>query len=88
MTTNLNILGKIIKAGVVANIPKLHKDTMSVVRGMTSDPDWPAVQHRDLIVQYEPPTTRLRAPLRSLALWRYLVSHGIQTSDITAGMVK
>lgn len=82
------MLGKIIKANIVTNIPKIHKDTMSVVRGMSSDPDWSTVPHRDLIVQYEPPTSRLRAPLRSLALWRYLVNHGIPTSAITTDMVR
>lgn len=87
---SLSTLGTIIRAGVVANIAKIHGDTMKILRHAEKDPQWDLVptKERDAVVQYEPPTTRLTAPMRQCALWRYLVSHGVSPNDITADMVR
>lgn len=86
----ITTLGTIILAGVVSNIPKIHKDAMGIIRGASKDPAWDHVptKERDAVVQYEPPTTTLRAPLRQFALWRHLTTHGVRVDDITTEMMR
>lgn len=86
----ITTLGTIILAGVVANIPKIHKDATKIIREAPKDPAWDLVptKERDAVVQYEPPTVTLRAPMGSLALWRYMISHGVNVNDITKEMVE
>lgn len=86
----ITTLGSIILAATVANIPKIHKDAVKIIREESKDPQWDAVptSERDAVVQYEPPSVRLTAPLRQHALWHHLTTHGVHVNDITKEMMR
>lgn len=65
------------------------KSVTNYLRGNGPDPDWDSMPvERDTFIQYEPPAPTLTSKLRSMALYRYMVNRGVESSSITSDMLR
>ncbi len=65
------------------------KGVTNYLRGNGPDPDWDSMPvERDTFTQYEPQSPTLTTKLRGLALYRYMVNRGVESSSITSDMLR
>lgn len=60
------------------------KGVTNYLHGNGPDPDWDSMSiERDTFTQYEPQSPTLTSKLRGVALYRYMVNRGVESSSIT-----